>query len=410
VEFSPTDEQTSLRDSVGRFVAESHGFSQARAIAASDEGFCREHWSAFADLGWLSLMVSQDHGGIGASTEDAAIIMEEFGRGLVAAPFLSTAVLAVELIEKSADFQAKASVLEKIVSGESIVALACEEPQSRYELSAVSTSAHVQGNTAYVLTGRKIAVLDGSLANAFIVSARLSSGQTGGGISLFLVPADTPGLQIRKYRTIDGRRAANLNMNGIRLTGSALMTGPDTALEILSRAVDRALVLLAAEALGAMSAAMDLTAAHLKTRRQFGRALASFQVLTHQLSNMFVKLENARSLVLRAISALDFAPSRRAAAVSATLIAVIQAGEFVGGQAIQLHGGIGMAEENAVGHYYKRLRAIGKTYGDQSFHIRRYLDLTSKETSPFQHKESQESRHPHHHDERSCSDDRAATP
>jgi alkylation response protein AidB-like acyl-CoA dehydrogenase len=126
---------------------------------------------------------------------------------------------------------------------------------------------------------------------------------------------------------------------------------------------------------------MELTAAHLKTRRQFGRPLASFQVLTHQLSNMFVKLENARSLVLRAMSALEFAPAERAAAVSATSIAVIQAGEFVGGQAIQLHGGIGMAEENAVGHYYKRLRAIGKTYGDQSFHIRRYLDLTSNEAS-----------------------------
>jgi alkylation response protein AidB-like acyl-CoA dehydrogenase len=377
VEFSPTDEQISLRDSVGRFVADSHDFDRAQDIAASEEGFCREHWATFAELGWLSLMVPQAHGGIGASTEDAAIVMEEFGKGLVAAPFLSTAVLAVELIEKSGEFAAKPSVLDSIVTGRTIVALACEEPLSRYDQAAVSASARRSGDT-YEMTGRKIAVLDGSFANAFIVSAQLSSR---GGVSLFLVPADTPGLEIRKYRTIDGRRAANLTLDGARVPAAALMAGPDSALEILSQAVDRARVLLAAEALGAMGAAMDLTAAHMKARRQFGRPLCSFQVLTHQLSNMFVKLENARSLVLRAISALGSPSPERAASVSAAMIAVIQAGEFVGGQAIQLHGGIGMAEENAVGHYYKRLRAIGKTFGDQSFHIRRYVDLM-KEVSP----------------------------
>jgi alkylation response protein AidB-like acyl-CoA dehydrogenase len=406
VEFSPTDEQIALRDSVGRFVADSHDFNRARAISASEEGFCREHWYAFAELGWLSLMVPQAHGGIGASTEDAAIVMEEFGKGLVAAPFLSTAVLAVELIEKSAEFAAKASVLGSVVTGRAIIALACEEPLSRYEQAVVSTGARWTGD-AYEITGRKIAVLDGSFASAFIVSAQLSPR---GGVSLFLVPADTPGLEIRKYRTIDGRRAANLTLDGIRLAGSALLAGPDTALEILSQAVDRARVLLAAEALGAMGAAMDLTAAHLKARRQFGRPLCSFQVLTHQLSNMFIKLENARSLVLRAISELASPSSERAAAVSAAMIAVIQAGEFVGGQAIQLHGGIGMAEENAVGHYYKRLRAIGKTFGDHSFHIRRYVDLMSKEVSPQDHREDHESRHPHRDDERSRSGERASTP
>jgi 4-hydroxyacetophenone monooxygenase len=382
VEFSPTDEQAALRDSVQRFVSDSHDFNRARAIAASEKGFCKEQWSAFAELGWLSLMVPQDHGGVGASIEDATVVMEEFGKGLVAAPFLSTAVLAVELIDKSTGFEAKASLLERIMRGQEIVALACEEPQSRYDLTAVSSSALLDADGTYTMTGRKIAVLDGSIADAFIVSAHVHSQQAPGGLSLFLVPADSAGLSIRKYRTIDGRRAANLTMNAVRLTGAALMAGSDTTLEILSRAVDRARVLLAAEALGAMSAAMSLTAAHLKTRRQFGRPLCSFQVLTHQLSNMFVKHENARSMVLRAISTLDLPASDRAAAVSAAMIVIIQAGEFVGGQAIQLHGGIGMAEENAVGHHYKRLRAIGKTYGDHSFHIRRYLEQAGEENSP----------------------------
>jgi 4-hydroxyacetophenone monooxygenase len=380
VEFSPTDEQAALRDSVQRFVSDSHDFNRARAISAGEEGFCKEHWSAFAELGWLSLMVPQDHGGIGASIEDATVVMEEFGRGLVAAPFLSTAVLAVELIEKSVDFAAKAALLEKIMAGREIVALACEEPQSRYDLAAISSSVHLDADGTYTMTGRKVAVLDGSLADSFIVSAHVYSGQAPGILSLFLVPADSPGLRIRKYRTIDGRCAANLSMDAVRLTGAALMSGAGTALATLSRAHDRARVLLAAEALGAMSAAMHLSAAHLKTRRQFGRPLCSFQVLNHQLSNMFVKLENARSMVLRAISALDSPTSERAAAVSAAMIAVFQAGEFVGGQAIQLHGGIGMAEENAVGHYYKRLRAIGKSYGDHSFHICRYLEPAGKTT------------------------------
>ncbi len=180
MEFSPTDEQMSLRDSVGRFVADSHDFNRARAISASEEGFCREHWSTFAELGWLSLMVPQDHGGIGASTEDAAIVMEEFGKGLVAAPFLSTAVLGVELISESAQFASKTSLLESIAAGRAIVALACEETQSRYELAAVSTGAQWDGD-AYVMTGRKIAVLDGGFADAFIVSAHLSSGQSHAG-------------------------------------------------------------------------------------------------------------------------------------------------------------------------------------------------------------------------------------
>lgn len=405
MEFSPTDEQVSLRDSVARFVAQSHDFNRARAISASDDGFCREHWSAFAELGWLSLMVSPDHGGIGASTEDAAIVMEEFGRGLVAAPFLSSAVIAVELIEKSAEFGVKAAVLEDIAMGRAIVALACEEPHSRYELAAVSTSARWNGDT-YDISGRKIAVLDGSFADTFIVSAQLPAR---GGVSMFRVPADTRGLEIQRYRTIDGRRAANLDLNGVRLPGSALMAGPDAALEILSQAVDRARVLLAAESLGAMGAAMDLTAAHLKSRRQFGRPLCSFQVLTHQLSNMFVKLENARSLVLRAISALGAPSSERAAAVSAAMVAIMQAGEFVGGQAIQLHGGIGMAEESAVGHYYKRLRAIGKTFGDHSFHIRRYLDLMSNDGDSQRSRLDLDSCRTHLPIDVSRSDDRAST-
>jgi alkylation response protein AidB-like acyl-CoA dehydrogenase len=383
VEFSLTEEQASLRDSVGRFVSESHDFAKARSIGSSDDGFSREHWAAFADLGWLALLVPQELGGIGASIEDAAIVMEEFGKGLVAAPFISTAVLAVEILDRCADFASRATELAKIAAGHSLIALASEEQHSRYELSTIATSARPLADGNYALTGRKMAVLDGACANAFIVSAELlSASQRGSGLALFLVPAEAPGLEIRRFRMIDGRRAAHLVFDDVRVSQTSLMAEPATALQVLSRSVDEARVLLAAEALGAMNAAMELTAQHLKTRRQFGRPLASFQVLTHQLANMFVRLENSRSLVLRAMASLHFAPGERAAAVSATLVSVIQAGEFVGGQAIQLHGGIGMAEENAVGHYYKRLRAIGKSYGDQSFHMNRYLGLAGNRLAP----------------------------
>ncbi|MGF7162390.1 alkylation response protein AidB-like acyl-CoA dehydrogenase [Rhodoligotrophos appendicifer] len=372
MEFALTDEQILLRDSVRRFVSEEHEFSVALAAARSEDGFSRAHWQIFAELGWLALLISEEGGGLGGRLEDAAIIAEALGRGLVSAPFLSTAVLCAGIVDAAHDFAARSSVLEKIVAGELLVALASEEQQSRYELASVTARAKAHSD-GFVLSGRKIMVIDGASADAFIVSVQMDEG-----IGLFFVTADAPDLDIRRYRTIDGRKAADLGLDGVRLAADALIASPEHGLDLLERMRDRASLVMAAEALGVMEGALDLTAEHLRTRHQFGRALGTFQSLSHRLADMFVAHENARSMVFRGLAFSDASATARAGAVSATMLAVEQAGEFVGGNAIQLHGGIGMANENAVGHHYKRLRAISKTHGDRSWHLARYMRLNDK--------------------------------
>ena len=380
MEFALSEEQSLLRDSVRRFVADAHGLERARALAETEAGFSRDHWASFAELGWLALMVPEADGGLGGSPEDAAIVMEELGRGLVAAPYLSTAVLGARLIAES-ELGRKAELLEQLIAGGLLIALACEESQARYDPARIKTTARRDPSGGYLISGRKIMVLDGASADAFVVSARLVHGDGSSGIGLFWLPADMPGLEIRRYRTIDGRRAADLGFDQLRLPGDAALADSTRSLALLAEALDQARLMLAAEAIGGMQAAIDLTAEYLRTRSQFGRTLSTFQVLTHRLSDMFVKLENSRSMLFRGLAMLNAPEQARAAAVSASMIAIIQAGEWVTGQAIQLHGGIGMADETAVGHYYKRLRAIGKTYGDLSWHMNRYLRLANENSA-----------------------------
>lgn len=362
MDFTLSDEQAMLKDSVDRFVADAHPFEKAKLHAARTEGFSRDDWASFAELGWLMLMIPEAQGGIGGRIEDAAILMEGFGRGLVAAPFVSTAVVAADLLARAGSAN---DLLARVAAGEALVALATEEGRSRYDLTRVETEARAVAD-GFRLDGAKIAVPDGASADHYLVSARFD-----GEVGLFLVAGDAVGLDVRRYRTIDSRRACDLSLADV--PASLLIREAGTALE---EAVDRASLLLAAEAIGCMEAAIALTADYLKMRQQFGRTLSKFQVLTHRVADMYVKLENSRSMLLRGLSMADAPSATRAAAVSATMITIIQAGEFVCGQAIQLHGGIGMADENAVGHYYKRLRAIGRTYGDLDFHRRRHLRHT----------------------------------
>ena len=365
MDFRLSDEQTMLKESVDRFVAQKSGFEQVRAAAAGPEGFARADWQTFAELGWLMLMIPEDLGGLGGVTADAALLAESFGRGLVGAPFVSTAVLCAGLLARADRPRDQQPLLDAIGGGEAIVALATEESSSRYGLDAIAAQAKPV-DSGFTLSGEKIVVPDGAAAGHFLVSAKLA-----GTIGLFLVAADAPGLTVRRYRTVDNRRAADLLMAD---TPASLMIAD--ALAPLERAVDEAALLLVAEALGCMDAAMSITAEYLKTREQFGRTLSKFQVLTHRVADMFVRAETTRSMLLRGLSALDAGPEIRAAAVSAAMVTAIDAGEFVCGQAIQLHGGIGMAEENAVGHYYKRIRVIGRTWGDRASHARRHVDLT----------------------------------
>lgn len=372
MDFSFSDEQAMLIDSVDRFVADGQDFEQAQAKASMPDGFDRADWARFAELGWLMLRIPEERGGLGFGTADAAMLMEAFGRGLVTAPYLSTAIVAARLLaDADADASdAQAPLLAAIGEGRAIVAVATEEARSRYELGAVAATAISIGD-GYRLDGTKIAVPDGPAADYFLVSA-LEQGR----LALFRVEAGAPGLTTRAYRTIDRRKACDLSFD--ETPAQRVIADADAP---LARAIDEASLLLAAEGLGCMEAAMAMTADYLKTRQQFGRALSQFQVLTHRMADMFVRTENARSMVLRGLSAIETPSAQRSAAVSATMIALIEAAEFVCGQAIQLHGGIGMAEENAVGHYYKRIRAIGRTYGDLNYHRKRHLELIRRRDS-----------------------------
>lgn len=366
MDFTLSEEQEMLRDSARRFISEQHPFEIARKIAAGD-GMSREHWRTFADLGWLSLLVAEDDGGLGLSMSDVAIMAVELGRGLVAAPFVSNAILGTRLIGAS-QVPDRGALLGRLTSGDLLFALAIEEVRSRYDLCNCATVAERVAE-GFRLDGKKILVHDGAFADTFLITARLDGEESP---SLFLVPANTPGIRVRTYTTIDSHRAADLVMEDAIVGPYAVVLGSENAVETLHNALDEARVVLAAEAVGAMEAAMAMTGDYLNQRKQFGRPLAEFQSLTHRLADMYVTTENARAMVYRALSLLDADGYERSAAVSATMVAVTQAGEFVGGQSIQLHGGIGMAEEYAISHYYKRLRAIAMTYGDHLFHVDRY--------------------------------------
>ncbi|WP_414475577.1 acyl-CoA dehydrogenase family protein [Microvirga sp. M2] len=376
MEFSLTDEQNLLRDSVKRFVSEEHDLNKQQEIFRTDPRFSAAHWSMFAELGWLCLIVPEQAGGLGGSAEDAAVIAEELGRGLVGAPFLSTGILGAELISQGEPTSRRDELLGAIMEGKRRLALALEESASRYGMDTISTTAQVSRSGEIVLNGQKILVQDGADADAYIVSAIEASPDGSRNLALYIVPIDAEGVEIRRYRMIDGRWAADVKLTSVHLPSSALLIPSDRASDVLERALDHARIILASEALGAMEGALEMTADYLKGRTQFGRALASFQSLQHRLSDMFVKVENARSMLYRGLSMLDADPQQRAAAVSATMITFNQASEFVGSQAIQLHGGMGMAEEYPIGHFYKRLRVIGKSYGDLSWHMNRYTQTT----------------------------------
>ncbi len=367
MDFSLSDEQVMLRDSVGRFVANQHSFEQARSNAAAPDGFSRSDWRTFGELGWLALLVPEALGGIGGSAEHSAILMEGFGHGLVAAPYVSSAIVAPLLLGAGPSPESRLDLFGRLVVGDLLVALATEEEGRAYQLAPSLTGAGREGD-GFRLRGAKVVVPDGASADLFIVSARLDDDP-----ALFLLPRDTAGLTVRAYRTIDGRLVADLQMADVQLPGTALLVSGKAALDGLELAFDTACVATAAEAIGCMTAAMEQTADYLKTRQQFGRTLSQFQVLTHRMADMFVRVENARSMLLRSLASLGGGAAERAAAVSATMVSILSAGEFVCGQSIQLHGGIGMADENMVGHFYKRVRAIGSTFGGREFHLQRYL-------------------------------------
>jgi alkylation response protein AidB-like acyl-CoA dehydrogenase len=376
MDFNFKEEQLQLGDALKRWIAREYGVEARRAIVASKEGVSRAAWAGLTELGLTALPLPEAQGGFDGGAVDMFLVMQELGRGLLVEPYFAT-VLGAEFLRRGG---AHGALLERVAAGELRLACALGERQSRHELRDIATRAErVDGvGGGWRLSGEKKVVLHGAQAGILIVSARSGGAQRDeAGISLFALAADAPGLHITEYRTLDGRRAADLRLDGVRVDDAALVGGPGAGWPILEAAADYGAGLLCAEAVGAMDALFGATLDYLKTRQQFGVPIGKFQALQHRMADMYIHLEQARSMALLAAVRLDGddadGADERRRAVSAAKYRVGMAARFVGQQAVQLHGGMGVTDELPAAHYFKRLSTIELQLGDCDHHLARFI-------------------------------------
>ena len=370
MDFDLTDEQSMLKDSVDRLVADRYSFEQRKAYLAAPEGWSRDLWRRYADMGLLSLPFAQGDGGLGGGPVETTIVMEAFGRALALEPYFSTVILAGGCLRAGASAAQRETLVPAIASGELLLGLAHSEAQSRYDLADVRTTAKRVGDH-WVLNGQKRFVLHGDTANQLLVSARVSGDpRDRDGLALFLLDAQAAGVARRGYFMQDRLRAADIQLTNVRVADSALVGETGRALPIIEQAADQAIAALCAEAVGVMARAHEITVDYLKTRKQFGVAIGSFQALQHRAVDMLVMIEQARSMALFAtMMAGESDPIERSKAMSAAKVQIGKSARFVGQQAVQLHGGIGVTEECHAAHYFRRLSMIELLLGDVDHHL-----------------------------------------
>ncbi len=373
MDFDFSDEQRMLKDSIGQLITDRYGFEQRKQYMKEPAGYSRAQWEQYAEMGLLGLPFDEEYGGLGYADGGAVetmIVMEAFGRGLVLEPYLATVVMGGGLVHLGGTNAQRAAILPKIADGSLLLAFAHSEAQSRYDLADVATTARRDAD-GWILDGEKSFVLHGNCADKLVVSARIAGDRTSrDGIALFLVDAQLPGVSRKSYETQDGMRAAHIRLSGVKISSNDAIGDPGKALPLIERIADRALTAVAAEAVGAMSAAHDITLDYLRTRKQFGVAIGSFQVLQHRAVDILVSLEQARSMALYATMMVnDPDPLERGKAVSAATVQIRRSGKFIGQQVVQLHGGIGMTLDYKIGHYFKRLTAMESLLGDTDHHL-----------------------------------------
>jgi len=377
MDFSFSEEQVLLRDSLRKFLDAEYGFEARRASVASAAGWRREIWSAMArDLGLFSVALPAEAGGHGGGAVEHMIIMEELGRALVVEPYLETVVIGVEVLSR-AQGEAAARRLREAVAGECVLAFAWAEPGMRYAVADIAATAQRDGR-GWRLDGRKSMVTAAPWADALIVVAR-TRGSAGDpeGLSLFLADKDSAGLTTHDYPTIDGRRASDVIFDGVRLPGDALLSEEGAASALIEEVIDRAIAALCGEAVGVARRLLADTIAYTNQRWQFGQPLSGFQALQHRMVDMFIQTERAVSASYLATLRLGSGAAERARAVSAAKVTVGQACHFVGANAVQLHGGMGMTDELPIGHYFKRALMIETEFGDVDHHRRRHAALSA---------------------------------
>lgn len=377
MDFSHSEERQLFKDMAARYIADKYTVEARNKAAETDVGFSADHWSQFAELGLIGALFSEEVGGFGGAPFDITVLFEELGRGLVNEPFLATAVLGGGLIAELGNDEQK-TLLEEVIAGTHQLAFAHGEPNSRYDASHVETSAKPDGD-GWVLSGSKAVVLNGGNADTLIVSARVSgSAWDEDGLSVFLVPKDTAGVSVRSYPSIDGLHAAEITFDKVALPSSALLGDNGNAWGAIEKTLARGALALSSEAIGIMEVCRDATIEYLKTRKQFGVEIGRFQALQHRMATVLLEIEQARSAVINAAGHFNGDRVMREKAVSAAKTLVGQIGKLVAEEAIQMHGGIAMTWEYAVGHFAKRLIMIDNQLGDTDYHIARYVTLSKE--------------------------------
>ena len=370
MDFDLSEEQRLLKDSVDRLIDDKYDFEARKGYLKGEHGFSRDIWAQFAELGLLALPFSEEDGGFGGGAVETMIVMESFGRALVVEPYFATVVLSGGLLRHAASAEQRANFVPKIAGGEAIFSFAHGERKARYNLAHVETTAKKDGE-GYVLNGEKSLVLNGDAADYLIVSARVSGAtRDRDGIALFVVDARAPGVTRRGYWNQDATRSAEITFANVKVDASHVLGEPGKALPAIERVIDEAIAALCAEAVGGMAESHRQTVEYLKTRKQFGVTIGSFQSLQHRAVEMFVFVEQARSITMFAtMMAAESDATERARAMSAAKVQIGRSVRFVGQQSVQLHGGVGVTYELAVGHYFKRNTVIDMMYGDADHHL-----------------------------------------
>ncbi|MEL6949648.1 MAG: acyl-CoA dehydrogenase family protein [Pseudomonadota bacterium] len=371
MDFSISEDQSMLQDSVARFIQDEYDFDSRQEAAATDTGFSADRWREFAELGWTAVPFSEEDGGLDGGAVELMLLMEQFGRGLVVEPYLPCIVLAGGVLKRLATEDQKATWLADIIGGEKLAALAYAEPQARYDLNDVAVTASADGD-GYVLNGHKTVVLNGGSADTLVVSARTSGErQDAEGISLFVVDASSAGIKRKAYPTVDARQAAEIHFEQVRVGADQLLGAAGEGLATLKAVIDDATIAVCAEAVGIMQVLNYKTLEYSKQRVQFGVPIASFQALQHRMVEMFMIYEQTRSLLLHAVMTEE-ADAGADAALHALKIQIGTEGRKLGEEAVQLHGGMGVTWELDVAHYFKRLTMIDTLFGNADHHIEQY--------------------------------------
>ncbi len=372
MDFSFTEEQTLLRNSVQGLLASKYDFDTRRKIVKSADGMSKEIWAQFAEMGLLAAPFTEEQGGFGGGAIETMIVLEEMGRNLVVEPYLETVVIAGGFLREGGSADQQAAHIPGIVDGSTIWAFAYAEPQGRYNLADLVTTAKKDG-AGYTINGYKAVVLGAPWAQKLVVTARTGGGQRDrDGVSVFIVDKNTPGVSTRDYPTVDGRRASEITFENVKVGADALIGAEGKGLPLVEKITDQAIAALSAEAVGCMGELNKATVEYCKTRKQFGVPIGKFQVLQHRMVDMFMAYEQSVSMTYMVNLKLEENEAERIKAAAGAKVQIGKAGRYVGQQAVQLHGGMGMTDELNVGHYFKRLTMIDTQFGNVDHQLKRY--------------------------------------